>query len=66
MSFLFPHPGQHMLLSVWDESHPCGCAVSRCALDSWLMPCRVSLHVFIGHRFMFSGEVSLQTVLNFI
>lgn len=30
------------------------------------MLCHVSLHVFIGHWFIFFEEVSLQTVLYFI
>lgn len=30
------------------------------------MLCHVSLHVFIGHWFIFLGEISLQTVLHFI
>jgi len=63
-SFL-PHPLQHLLfVAFFDDSHSYWCkAILHCSFDlrfSNKEDCWASFHVFIGHLYVFFGELSVQ------
>ena len=65
-----PHPRQHLLLSTFYYSHHSICEVaSHCGFDlhfcngQW---CRASLHILIGHLYMFFGEMCIKILCLFV